>query len=318
MLPLDHSRRQQPKAMTQAQGNHGAPELAAGDSTGSRDRTRWQCEVAGHRLKLGPAPATALDWSAARARAPVQAELAGLPVTLQISELQSEYGQWARLDLAALGSWAIDAQAGTVHRLRAAASDALAMQALDGPVLLHFLAARGVFVLHASAVAANHGAAIALCAPSGRGKSTLARAAQTLGLVRLCDDLSPLTVDRAGRPWIHPHFVQPKLAAAEQYCGDAPAVLPLSALVAVGRGAKAALNPADPRQAFDWILRSTLGHRVFSSAALKQHLGFAKRLADAVARGELAALELTVAERAANVDAAAREALGLLLADVAD
>jgi hypothetical protein len=62
---------------------------------------------------------------------------------------------------------------------------------------------RGVMTLHASVVAMR-GRAIAVCAPSGYGKSTLAAALCRAGAEFVCDDIAAVEVDSRGRPIVWP------------------------------------------------------------------------------------------------------------------
>ena len=66
-----------------------------------------------------------------------------------------------------------------------------AEQALVGPVLANALRLQGVAMLHASAVVVG-GRAVAISAPSGFGKSTLATALTRAGATLLGDDVLPL------------------------------------------------------------------------------------------------------------------------------
>lgn len=81
--------------------------------------------------------------------------------------------------------------------------------ALLGPVFTVLLAQRGLYPLHASAVAIGE-RAVAFAAESGNGKSTLALALQRGGHEFLADDVAALDVD-AEPVRIHPGFPQLKL-----------------------------------------------------------------------------------------------------------
>lgn len=61
---------------------------------------------------------------------------------------------------------------------------------------------RGCLALHASAVADGSGRAIAICATSGMGKSTLAATLCRAGCKFLCDEITRIEFDGAGHPVI--------------------------------------------------------------------------------------------------------------------
>lgn len=78
-----------------------------------------------------------------------------------------------------------------------------------GPLLGAILAQRGNFVIHASTVVVE-GAAIALCGPSGRGKSTLAAALVRRGYALIADDMTVIDL-RTTAPYVQSGFPRIKL-----------------------------------------------------------------------------------------------------------
>jgi hypothetical protein len=97
---------------------------------------------------------------------------------------------------------------------------------LLGRVLGTLLHQRGLFVLHASAVAAN-GSAIAFMGGKGWGKSTLAGAMYGAGHSIVADDVVPIRVDSSGTASVLPCFPQLKLwPEAAAFLGDTVTTLP--------------------------------------------------------------------------------------------
>lgn len=249
------------------------------------------------------------DWTV---RGPYIAELAGASVRATLSEAPP---YWL-LDLGDHGAYLFAADTQTVTIERPASSLALGELALTGPVLLHALAHQGVYVWHASAIVAAAGGATALVADSGVGKSSLAAAAARMDWHRIADDLLPVALESDQHPVVRPHLEQPKLEAAEQYPATAPGSLPLRAVLRLRRGDRAALAPLSPRAAVELAVTATVASRTFPGSALETHLAFCARIGQLVGSGELLAAELTVAERADDVDGAVREALAVLAAAV--
>lgn len=97
---------------------------------------------------------------------------------------------------------------------------------LLGSCLGGLLHQRGLLVLHASAIASEHGATL-LCGHSGSGKSTLLGALLRRGHRMLVDDVCAIIVDGAGRPVVHPAYPRTRLwADAAQKLGQDVAGLP--------------------------------------------------------------------------------------------
>ncbi len=181
-----------------------------------------------------------------------------------------------------------------------------------GPGLLYALAHQQVFALHASALRLGASAtapALALIAASGTGKSTLARAAHTLGWERLADDVLPLALGSNGHLELRPRFPQLKLPPADQYPASAPDCVALASLVSLERGAGTRIEPLAPRAAAELVLRNTLASRLLPRACLATHLQLVAAVAAAVSAGQLRALRLVVADQPSAADAAAKSAL---------
>jgi hypothetical protein len=81
---------------------------------------------------------------------------------------------------------------------------------LQGMVIGMLLNQRGGIALHASAVAVS-GKAVLFCGASGEGKSTLAAAVSMRGRGMISDDVSSITFDRAGHPFVSADGRQLKL-----------------------------------------------------------------------------------------------------------
>jgi hypothetical protein len=261
----------------------------------------------GYEFSIAPDLSDMPDPGPMPARAPVAAELCEIPVQVTLAEAPPI----SDLDIGQFGAYRYDASRATVWIRRPALQPAWQIEALRGPVLLHALAQRGVFVLHASAVVTPGGALVAFTADSGVGKSTLARVAADLGWQRVGDDMLPIAV-RDGQVVALPHFPQPKLTDSQQYPTDAPQALPLAALMQLARGALAAFESLTPRQGADLVLASTVATRVFAGRTLASHLAFTAHLADIVTTGQLLVGRLRVADRPGNVAGAAAEALAFV------
>lgn len=241
------------------------------------------------------------------------AELGGRIVWIRVLE----DGQRLLLKIEDHGLWAIDRPTGQIEIVSPPPDDAAAARVLDGPIRLLTLAERGIHVLHASAIAATDGGVVALTAPSGIGKSTLAAIARRIGRERVADDLLPVSVAPDGGVFAHPHFEQPKLPADAQYPPDAPDERPLTAIVRLERGPAATWTPLPARAAMDLVLGATVATRVYSKAALADHLAFSGRIGRAVGEGSLGCGRLTVPDRPEAIETAVREALCVLDAALA-
>lgn len=225
------------------------------------------------------------------------------------------------VDLGEFGAFRAGAsERDAVEVLRWPADAARRDEFLNGPVLLSTLAARGIYALHASAFRVGgdiRAPTLAVIAPSGTGKSTLARAAWQRGWERLSDDLLPTRVDDDGGVVLLPHFPQLKLPAAEQYPAQRPARVPLVALAVLERADTTTTAPLLPKDVMQTVLSSTISARLFAPAVLQEHWHFAAALAAAAASGHLHTLRLRMRDDRAAPAQAADEALALLSGAVA-
>jgi hypothetical protein len=162
-------------------------------------------------------------------------------------------------------------------------------RALGAPMAVA-LAARGVYLLHASALTAS-GGVIALVAPTGGGKSTLAAAAGAsadLGLTRIADDQLPVRLGR--EPAALPHFPQLKLPAHQGYPDDQPPQRPLRAIVtldhAPGRP-RPELRRLPPPEACLLLVRATVAARLLAPERLARHFAEAGAAAEVIPVYEL-------------------------------
>ena len=179
-----------------------------------------------------------------------------------------EFPRVARLSVANDGSFA--------HLSQVSADPALW---LFGPALILALARRGVFCLHASAVADSSGAVLYVAA-SGAGKSTIARYASLLGARRLCDDITPLRWTADGVQ-VLPQFPQFKLAVQEI---ELPQAVPLRRICWLDRSVTTGLTALPTHVVGRKILQHTVGAKLFSPTDLGHHLQFAGALAAALQR----------------------------------
>ncbi len=168
----------------------------------------------------------------------------------------------------------VTADGGGIRRVAAGTSALIVERALGGPLALA-LACRGTYLLHASALQGGDGGAIALCAESGGGKSTLAAAAARfpdLAFTRVADDQLPVRLGRA--PTALPHFPQPKLPAGDQYPRASPSSLPLRALVELeitaGLAAPELVRFA-PTAAIQSLIAATVASKLFDRELLARH-----------------------------------------------
>jgi len=198
---------------------------------------------------------------------------------------------------------------------------------LLGPVMALHLHMRGVFVLHASAIAVGADGVV-LMADKGTGKSTTAATLLSKGHALLSDDLVAIEFNAMGQPVIVPSFPRLKLAArfadTLPWRVDAGQELPhaghepkrqydltyhfqerparLSRLYVLERGQQALLQRLDTHAAFGALLRfsfiSRFGSKLTSCLPMNDHL----RQCAALSNKSVAA-RLVVADDLACVDA---------------
>lgn len=162
-----------------------------------------------------------------------------------------------------------------------------AERALGAPLALA-LAQRGAYLLHASCVVVE-GRAVALTAPSGGGKSTLAAAARRLGWPRIADD--QLAVRLGVEAVAFTRFPQLKLAPGEGAPAELPAALPLCALIEVRHGPTARAAAVELFAAAEAALaltRATVASRLFDDRLLADHFDACVGAARGVAVARLA------------------------------
>lgn len=197
-------------------------------------------------------------------------------------------GEGYRLEIAGAGAFAVAAGGTDLRCLQvdSRATRGELVEVLLGPVLLLALAQRGIFCLHAGAVAAG-ARAVAFAGASGAGKSTLAAAlARRPPFRRLADDLLPVALEAGGAVAL-PHFPQLKLPAAEQPAGEDER-LELAAVYLLAAEAKggadaglaqvASCDLAGRRGALA-LVAQTAAARLFAPPLLAAHLSFCGDLA---------------------------------------
>jgi hypothetical protein len=264
------------------------------------------CAALGLTLRVQPALAAAPAIPEALWR---EAELMERPTRVAVLPIGSERHLLA---LGRFGSYTVDLGAGVVEVHRQPAAGIALAEVLEGPVLLHALATRGIHALHASALLRPDGRVIAFTADSGTGKSSLAARAQAHGWVRVADDLLALICDH-GRIDALPGLHQPKLALAEQPASRLPERLALAALYRLQRiHGPARLQALDAIEACTLLLRATVATRVYAPESLAEHLRFAARFAEAVRDGSLQIATLELPDRPEDIAGALDEALTLI------
>ncbi len=196
-----------------------------------------------------------------------------------------------RIEVDGVGRFLVAGDGRRVERLRTASDppdpEGLVATVL-GPVLILALALRGLFCLHASAIAASD-RALAFVGESGAGKSTLgahmtARSgsrSQVLDLV--ADDAAPVSIGEAGAI-VWSSFPQLKLAADEQPGTRMSERLALQAIWVVDpvgpddpRGPR--VEPLEGAAAILALARHTIGARLFAGDLLSRHLDHCSQIA---------------------------------------
>lgn len=122
----------------------------------------------------------------------------------------------------AVGAFRVTADTVEVEPAPGVGDDLLAFPLL-GPVLAVALHLRGVYVIHASAIALAGGSAFALLGNKGAGKSTTAAAFVRAGHRLLTDDLVAVAAPEGPAPLVLPGWGQVKLSAEAErrFAGDA-------------------------------------------------------------------------------------------------
>lgn len=238
------------------------------------------------------------------------AEMLGMEVQVALAES----GDTSWIELFDYGAYQCADDGITIAR--SARSGDYATEALLGPIMLHALARRGVFVLHASAAISPGGELHAFSAGSGTGKSTVARLSEQFGWRRVADDLLPLSLGENGLLMAHPHLPQPKLSSLEQYPAAASPAIPVAALIRLARGAETHYKSMSAISVVRLVLESTVAARVYSQRAVARHFDFAGAIAAGIDAGRLRAAELVLADMPQDLSGAVKRGLDLLDAKV--
>lgn len=155
----------------------------------------------------------------------------------------------------------------------------LNIEVVTGPALIVLLALKGVFCLHASAVATDIGN-IAFVAESGVGKSTLAMHHGT-GWQQLADDILPIT--RTDPALCMQAFPQLKLAncVPEQRFPEMPSV-DLIVRLSSQQVNQIEFRKLPRREALLEVVRHTVASKMFDADLLHAQMQFAQQLSQAV------------------------------------
>lgn len=182
---------------------------------------------------------------------------------------------WRRVDFEDGETYLVAPDGGSIRRSRRGSAPPVqgpefTERVLGAPLALAF-APRGIYLLHASAVALRR-AAIAISAPSGAGKSTLAAAAARRGFAHVADDQLAVRLGRT--PAVLTGFPQLKMPIPDAEAPGLPAELRFCALVEIEhtqstptvsmsrvRGAEAVLA----------LTRATVASRLFDPRLLAAH-----------------------------------------------
>jgi hypothetical protein len=203
-------------------------------------------------------------------------------------------GSTYRLRIEGNGEFSIDIVSGliaplSIEKHRDKVGD---MARLTLGIPLHLaLAAKGIFCLHASAVAVKEGV-IVFVGASGAGKSTLASflaESNPSRWQRISDEALPVTRGADG-PLALPHFPQMSLAPSEQAGGSAAEQLPLRAIYLLSvplESLEAAAHPMSGRAAAAALIFHTLAAGLFDEALLQQHMAFCAGVAASIPVREL-------------------------------
>ena len=141
-----------------------------------------------------------------------------------------------------------------------------------GPVVMLWLAEKGVFCLHSSALSIA-GKAVLLMGESGRGKSTLARALTPHYGNWLSDDVTPIRWQK-DKAIVDPRFPQLKLTTQPVL-----APRPLAAFYLLADGDSAEKQPLPPHQQLLQLIRHTVAITLFPPHLQQTHLAHCQKLA---------------------------------------
>ena len=171
----------------------------------------------------------------------------------------SRDGATFRIDLPDRAAFSFDVDSPRVLAHAAHGMTYTRLRALfDHDVLPMVLQARGLEVLHASAVRFPQGVA-AFCADSGVGKTTLAAAFHHAGSEMIADDALALEVSSGGviaRPVPFSARLRPETAARFGMIRPSPGeAAPLAALVLLQRSDRLEIRPLQPLDALPELLR---------------------------------------------------------------
>lgn len=263
------------------------------------------CAALGLTLRVVPAKAAAPPVPESLWR---EAELMEQPMRIAVLPAGPERHLLA---LDRFGSYTVDLAHNLVEVHAPPVPGIALTEVLDGPVLLHALATRGIHVLHASALLRPDGRVIAFTADSGTGKSSLAAHAADGGWIRVADDLLALRVE-AGQLLALPGLHQPKLANTAQPGAMLPAELPVAGLYALRRvDGPARIQPLDAISVLRLTLTATVATRVYGDDSHASHLRFTAQLGAAAQCGALTVASLEIPDRPGDVASALDEALAL-------
>lgn len=251
-------------------------------------------EVAGQRIVIDP-PLPELELYACDLPAPPAAADAPKAASRRVFSGEAPLGssrpwidcEWRgdgyRLAIAGAGRFTVSIGGDRIVGARGNHAEGY-VEAMLGPALILALALRGVWCLHASAVAVDGGAdggvdggVVAFVGESGAGKSTLARELPKLGeraYQRVADDILPLAIE-AGRACVLPRFPQLKCPSDAQPGLALPPSLPLAAVYLLGpEASEVTAEPLAGTEAALALVRHTVASRLFTPELLSHHMDF--------------------------------------------
>lgn len=210
-------------------------------------------------------------------RAPFENEIQDVACWRQNGHLQ--------LDVSGNPVCSVDAGEDHIHLLNDRSfDDQLNLEVLTGPALILLLAKKGIYCLHAGAVATPLGN-IALIAESGTGKSTLSQNADQ-SWQQIADDILPLHFNE--RIEILPEFPQLKLESARVASAFTDSLsLDLIVRLVDDPAEQISMKRLPRTDALLQIVRHTVAAKLFDNDQMREHARFAKRLS-----GEVAVVEM--------------------------